>query len=838
MTFDQLMGVYNSLPDNLKGPLNEGENDGDRFNHWAGNIGAALGINDGTWESIPDDVGAVSLAARHPDLLGLFKAAQVKTPGITAAHFAIQYGNDHPEDTRFDDPTLQKDLGIMANTQDTQPAEQGFGNYATNLANQQILDDARRKQEAAALLAGYQPLLNSSRNTLASLSTSTDAAGYFSQVQGLKEYYDREHANPTGQWPNIENETPEQFAEEHFKLFGAKYNLTAPKQSTALLRSELGASADAQAAQQTALNTQVTGLNGNLATQLTAQKAAIDTQLTQLSQGIGAHTDAERAALTQELQARKGALDTQLSQLGTGIDTHTAAATAALNTQLGALKDSLSGELATKAANLQQQVATLTAGLGKYTAEERAALTQQVADQFKSLGAEVETKRGAITQQLATMGQGITDQDTSRRTALQSELDGLNAAQAPLNAARVAGAQTLAASVNLGAQSEQDRLRAQAGRSGYVGDSSGDNMAIARAVVGGRQQAAQALADANTANATDTSGIAKYGATKGYGIADVTAGQRQQLTNSGATDNRNLTDYSAGQTRGVSDFSSAGERAIADTAAKGTLDINSLNANDTRTLGDYGATQGRGISDFGANTGAVIANQNADQKLQLNAFGAGENRTLSDYGSSNNRAISSTDADQKLQLNTLGAGENRTLSDFGSNQQRAIGDLSVNDTRNISDSAASRNLSFFSNDVQRRLASLNLPAAALNSEFAIRQAADDYGNSGFVRGMNALNYFRTNSTGAPQAQAYTGNQPVDSGLGNVAAGLLSVAGGIGKANNWWSGPSSTAGIGAPTSYSNFIATNPNSSAAGETTPAYTPVDTTVDFSAAPVTKIQ
>jgi hypothetical protein len=424
--------------------------------------------------------------------------------------------------------------------------------------------------------------------------------------------------------------------------------------------------------------------------------------------------DAARGTIADMYPTVPGQNSAMLNSELAASDAAAKAQTDALNAQLATLSGSLTGELAAKAANIQNQVASLTAGLGTFTAAERTSLAQQVASQFQALDQEVAARRQALTAQLSTMGSAISAHDVAMRTALQAELGQLNAAQEPLNAARISGAQTIASSINLGAQAQQDRVRADAAQAGYVGSSTGTDMAIARAAIGGRQGAAEAMSNATIQNATDTAGIARYGANTEFNIAAGTAGANRDLGFYGAGENRTVSDYGAAGTRGISDFSSTGVRTIDNNANTGNLNISNFGAGETRTLGDYGATARKATTDFGAG-----------------------------------------------------------------------------EKRNISDTAAGRGLSLFSNDLQRRLAALSLPAQAVQQEFKVRGMADSYGQSGFDRTMNNLNYFRTNAGAAPSMATFTGNTGIDNGLDNLGAGIVSAAGGIAKANNYWASPKTT-----------------------------------------------
>jgi hypothetical protein len=269
----------------------------------------------------------------------------------------------------------------------------------------------------------------------------------------------------------------------------------------------------------------------------------------------------------QELAQNNVARDAQLSNLGEQL---------ALNT------DSLAGELSARAAN---QDAQFQANLA-------------------SLDTELAAKRGAIETELSTLGQAVTQQDVDRRAALETQLGELNAAQDRVDGVRVDGARSLGTAINLGAQSEMDRTRAQMAQAGYVGGSSSTDMALGRSLIQARQGAAQAVADANLTNAVDRQGITRYGADTRFGIADRTAGLNFDLTGYGAMENRNLTDYGATQNRGLVD----------------------RNAGETRQLGDYGASQGRQLIDFGAGEQRGIKDSAAQR--QLGYFSADVQRRL------------------------------------------------------------------------------------------------------------------------------------------------------------------------------------------------------------------
>lgn len=288
-----------------------------------------------------------------------------------------------------------------------------------------------------------------------------------------------------------------------------------------------------------------------------------------------------------------------------------------LQEQIAALSGSLDVDLQERTAALQAQLATLQQGLDTFTEAERAALAQQLEANFNSLETEVSTRRDALATELASMGQAIDAQDASRQAALQTEVDKLSAALEPMKALRIQGAEALAASINLGAQSERDRIMAETARQGYVGGSTATDAALMRASIDGRQDAARGLIAAQEANAGDDLSLAQYGARGFRDIADSTTGLRFDSSMYGAGETRGLTDYGATQRRGISDFGAAGERAIAGTDAAGRLDFTRFGAGETRALSDYGSGARRQVRDMGATETRGVKDAGSQRKFTL-----------------------------------------------------------------------------------------------------------------------------------------------------------------------------------------------------------------------------
>lgn len=180
---------------------------------------------------------------------------------------------------------------------------------------------------------------------------------------------------------------------------------------------------------------------------------------------------------------------------------------------------------------LQQALPGLLADIAKDIDRQSAADAQNAIAQGDYDLARQIIARATSGQQLQTE-LGTADQTAaSKRAALDSALAKLSAAQAPLSEARVNEAEGQITGVNLGLERTLDQLDAQRAEQGYVGGSTSDINAATRATIGARQNAAQLMGAAKTANATDTRDIGGFGANQGYSIENALADQRQALTN-------------------------------------------------------------------------------------------------------------------------------------------------------------------------------------------------------------------------------------------------------------------------------------------------------------------
>ncbi len=328
----------------------------------------------------------------------------------------------------------------------------------------------------------------------------------------------------------------------------------------------------------------------------------------------------------------------QQGNAATAANATIAAAQAGANSQLTALQGSiasmqqnLQGNLAAKAAALNQAVSTLNSNLGTYDASQRENLAQQIAAMQKNLDESIGAQRTALSTEVSQLQGNSSAAATARRQALETELSQLNAAQEPLNQARLQGAEALSTAVNLGLEATKDQIAANAAREGFVGPSSFTDATLARAGIDARQQAAEAVTGARTANAADTRQIGMLGATKGYSIADTLAVEQQQAGNLGATGGAQLSAALAQGRQGIGDAGATGLRTIGDTTAGARQGIGNMGATQTYADTVGGANDLQKLNDTLSggtyNIATTLANQTQGAKNNQAAanFAAGQN---------------------------------------------------------------------------------------------------------------------------------------------------------------------------------------------------------------------
>lgn len=347
----------------------------------------------------------------------------------------------------------------------------------------------------------------------------------------------------------------------------------------------------------------------------TARQAEVDRLTDQTTTGFNdLRTVLDRSAITTDPttgQPTSANLDAQRANADATSAAITGAAEAAAQSQLAALQTSvaqiqgnLSGALADRAAALQQAIGAYSQNLTTLDASQRAALAEQIAAQQQNLEQSVATQRQALEQEVSALQGNASAAAQSRRAALEQQLSTLRAAQAPLNDARMRAGEALATAVNLGLQSTQDQLRAEAAREGFVGGSTMQDAALGRAAIGARQDAAQAIGNARVANATDSRDIEARGSERLYSIEDVLAGETQRARDYGASTGARLTAGAAEGLRAINDAGAAGTRTIADTTAT-----------NRANLGNYGAS-----TTYADTTAGIDANLNLKNALATGTY--------------------------------------------------------------------------------------------------------------------------------------------------------------------------------------------------------------------------
>lgn len=270
----------------------------------------------------------------------------------------------------------------------------------------------------------------------------------------------------------------------------------------------------------------------------------------------------------------------------------------ALNNSITEMGTNLKGALAEQAVALQQAVTTLNQNLDVLDASQRKALADEIAAKQANLERSIAAQRQALEQQVTDLQGNATAAAQARRSALEQQIAELTAAQAPVAAARIRGAEALTTAINLGLESSRDQLQADAMREGFVGGSTMQDAALARAAIGARQDAARVGAQANLENAQDTRQIAQLGAGGRFSIADALAGQTQSIGDFGATGRAGLSTNLATGTQAIGDAGATGTRTIADQTAGNRANIGSFGAMTTLDNTNRGISAGLDLSNL------------------------------------------------------------------------------------------------------------------------------------------------------------------------------------------------------------------------------------------------
>ncbi len=346
----------------------------------------------------------------------------------------------------------------------------------------------------------------------------------------------------------------------------------------------------------------------------------------QLAAQARADYEASRNALSPEENARRlqeeyAMADQTAGRLSESAGVASAEQLTALQAAIAQMQQNLTGQSAAQAAALQQQLAALTSNLDQFDETQRAALTTQLAEQTANLQTQIDAQRQSLANELTGLQGAVDAESVARKAALEQEIAGLTAAQEPLSAARLQTAESLATGINLGLESERDRMTAENARRGYLGGSSFEDANALRAVIGARQGAATVMGQAREANAADTRTIQGRSATEGRSLSDELARNTRGVTERGVTGERTLADALAAGNRGIADYGTNSRTAITTTTGANRMNIG--NAGATQQYQDQvaGAAQQREISDALARGTSDITTNRATQQQQARDSG-------------------------------------------------------------------------------------------------------------------------------------------------------------------------------------------------------------------------
>lgn len=227
---------------------------------------------------------------------------------------------------------------------------------------------------------------------------------------------------------------------------------------------------------------------------------------------------------------------------------------------------------------LNAATSTMTNAAAVAAAAKTGALGQLTAAQLTNLDQSLATQRAALTQEVQQLQGNASAAAAARRAALEQQIIELTAAQAPVSDARLRAAETEATGINIGLEGTRDQLRADAAREGFIGGSTMQDAALARAAIGARQDSARTMGGARVMNATDTRNIGNFGAGQRYSITDVLAGEMQRVGNYGATGQATLTGRGAEIGRGIRDTGAQGQFSISGALADQNQSLTNANA--------------------------------------------------------------------------------------------------------------------------------------------------------------------------------------------------------------------------------------------------------------------
>lgn len=736
------------------------------------------------------------------------------------SEIASDLGLERWEDIPVGELSNYEYVGQGGPTSTEVPLEQGLLDQILPNLLQDIEDDNARREQANQLREQLRQDTGAVRDTLGqTMGGGFDARTYFERYPDVAAAYQE---NPGGLTPEQfaeqhylqnginEGRTPAYTPSARL----AQENYQAGVTGDAISQ----AAADAAAARQSALGTSIESMLGNLGTQVDSRNVASNELISRMTQNLGELDATQRAALEQQLresqtslereniaqrqslerelqasgqafsaeydqrlaalqnerlalegavdarsQARRAALDAEIQSLQSNREMQTQRQRAALEQELEGLRNAVDAQGVARREALQREIAALGEGQERQTSARRAALQQEISQLRTATDEASQARRAALQSQLADLDAGLTDRGSALEASLAQEIEGLRAAQEPYSQARLGTAEALTTGINLGLEETLDQLVANRALQGYIGSSTGDVNAATRATIDARQRAAQAMAGAREANASDVRDIDVRAATNTRMLADALANDRYGLTTFGAGERRSLADELARQLQEVATREALEGRSISDQDAAGMRAISDREATGARTIEDQIASGLFEVDSRGATEGRSISNQEADALRMIQDRYATEGRSIDDQTSGSIYDIATRAATGERTLADILAESQRNLAVYGAGEERSLADRLATGTRSISDygSSEGRNIANATGQAQYGISNLgatNQYDNALYGADQTRSLMDTLASGTYGISSDLANQQQSAATGTAQArQAYFDN---------------------------------------------------------------------------------
>ncbi len=212
----------------------------------------------------------------------------------------------------------------------------------------------------------------------------------------------------------------------------------------------------------------------------------------------------------------------------------------------------------------QTTVGELTKSAENAAAARLEALDQRKLEMTTALERMSADRSGSLDKETAQLREALGVLETERR-----------AAQKGLSDARVRAANAEVTGINQALEGERDRIAARTAAQGFIGGSTMEDSALARAAISARQGAAQTMGGARILNATDDRSIGNEIAQGRFGITGRDATER----------------------RGIGDQLATGRFNLADALSQGRVGIADTKAGDIKTAENLGTTTRAGYFD-------------------------------------------------------------------------------------------------------------------------------------------------------------------------------------------------------------------------------------------------